>query len=246
MAEKRESFSARVESATTGGVAGRLWLSPTLRFRLLLPADAQPLPAELRCRPEGRTSRPVGQRESPDGFPAAEIVFQRGRPVRPPPHGRTALWEALAAVCRSDCSVSHGPSQRLTWGDYRVHWAHLERARVHGGPVPFHEEIRARSRHTQPRLGDRRGRSPGHQGCPTAGRRTAGAAGGVFFAPTQYAGAFLLLPDVLNWLATAENCFRDEYGSLCRGLLSSVFALGIGMPRIFPLDPMGGWGFAVL
>ena len=56
----------------------------------------------------------------------------------------------------------------------------------------------------------------------------------------------MLLPDVLNWLATAENCFRDEYGSLCRGLLSSVFALVIGMPRIFHLDQMEDLGFAIL
>jgi hypothetical protein len=56
----------------------------------------------------------------------------------------------------------------------------------------------------------------------------------------------LLLPDVLNWLATAKNCFRDEYGSLCRGLLSSVFALVIGMPRIFHLDQMEDLGFALL
>ena len=35
MAEERESSSTRVESATIGGVAGRLWVSPALRPRLL-------------------------------------------------------------------------------------------------------------------------------------------------------------------------------------------------------------------
>jgi hypothetical protein len=31
----------------------------------------------------------------------------------------------------------------------------------------------------------------------------------VFFAPTHYAGAFLLLPQALDWLTTAEACFED-------------------------------------
>ena len=55
---------------------------------------------------------------------------------------------------------------------------------------------------------------------------------------TQYAGAFLLMPPALDWLATAEDCFADDYGSLRQGLLTSVFALVIGMERIFHLDEM--------
>jgi hypothetical protein len=54
------------------------------------------------------------------------------------------------------------------------------------------------------------------------------------------------LPDALDWLATAEDCFRDDYGSLTRGLLTSVFALVVGMPRIFHLDQMEDLGFALL
>jgi len=68
----------------------------------------------------------------------------------------------------------------------------------------------------------------------------------IFFAPTQYAGAFLLLPAALNWLATAQECFADEYGSLQRGLLTSVFALVVGLQRVFHLDQMEDPGFALL
>jgi hypothetical protein len=50
----------------------------------------------------------------------------------------------------------------------------------------------------------------------------------------------------LNWLHIAEGCFADPYGSLCRGLLTSVFAPVIGLKRIFHLDQMADLGFAVL
>jgi hypothetical protein len=51
---------------------------------------------------------------------------------------------------------------------------------------------------------------------------------------------------VLKWLSIAEECFADEYGSLRRGLLTSVFAILIGMERIFHLDQMEDRGFAFL
>jgi hypothetical protein len=54
------------------------------------------------------------------------------------------------------------------------------------------------------------------------------------------------LPTALNWLAVAQECFDDEYGSLCRGLLTSVFAPVIDMERIFHLDQMEDSGFALL
>ena len=50
----------------------------------------------------------------------------------------------------------------------------------------------------------------------------------------------------MNWLATARECFQDEYGSLQRGLLTSVFGLVVGMPRVFHLDEMEDLGFALL
>ena len=67
-----------------------------------------------------------------------------------------------------------------------------------------------------------------------------------FFGPTQYAGAFLMLPTALNWLRTAEDCFDDAYGSLRRGFLTSTFSLVVGLPRIFHLQEMEDRGFALL
>jgi hypothetical protein len=50
----------------------------------------------------------------------------------------------------------------------------------------------------------------------------------------------------LDWLATAQDCFADEYGTLRRGLLTSVFAPVVGLKRMFHLDEMEDKGFAVL
>ena len=52
------------------------------------------------------------------------------------------------------------------------------------------------------------------------------------------------MPPALNWLATAEDCFADDEGSLRQGLLTSVFSLVIGMERVFHLDAMEDLGFA--
>jgi hypothetical protein len=54
------------------------------------------------------------------------------------------------------------------------------------------------------------------------------------------------MPSALDWLAKAEHCFADEYGSLRQGLLTSVFSLVVGMQRIFHLDEMEDPGFARL
>ena len=52
------------------------------------------------------------------------------------------------------------------------------------------------------------------------------------------------MPSALNWLATAEECFADESGSLRQGLLTSIFSSVIGMKRIFHLDEMEDDGLA--
>jgi hypothetical protein len=54
-----------------------------------------------------------------------------------------------------------------------------------------------------------------------------------------------MLP-ALDWLATARACFADECGGFQRGLLTSVFALVVGLERIFHLDEMNDVGFALL
>jgi hypothetical protein len=54
------------------------------------------------------------------------------------------------------------------------------------------------------------------------------------------------MPAALDWLATAEQCFVDDYGSLRQGLLTSVFSLLVGLERVFHLDDMEDPGFARL
>jgi hypothetical protein len=54
------------------------------------------------------------------------------------------------------------------------------------------------------------------------------------------------MPQALDWLATAEQCFADDYGTLQQGLLTSVFSLVVGLERIFHLDEMEDPGFARL
>jgi hypothetical protein len=55
-----------------------------------------------------------------------------------------------------------------------------------------------------------------------------------------------MLPAALDWLRVAEECFDDEYGSLTRGLLTSVAMLVVGVERVFHLDEMEDLGFALL
>lgn len=54
------------------------------------------------------------------------------------------------------------------------------------------------------------------------------------------------MPAALGWLATAEQCFADDYGSLRQGFLTSVFSLVVGVERVFHLDDMEDPGFARL
>jgi hypothetical protein len=50
----------------------------------------------------------------------------------------------------------------------------------------------------------------------------------------------------LNWLTSAQECFRDDYGALREGLLTSVFSLIVGIERMFHLDEVEDVGFALL
>jgi hypothetical protein len=51
------------------------------------------------------------------------------------------------------------------------------------------------------------------------------------------------MPAALGWLATARDCFADECGTLPRGLLTSAFALVVGLERVFHLDERNDVGF---
>jgi hypothetical protein len=55
-----------------------------------------------------------------------------------------------------------------------------------------------------------------------------------------------MLGEALGWLATARQCFADECGTLTRGLLTSAFALVVGLERMWHLDDMEDLGFALL
>jgi hypothetical protein len=55
-----------------------------------------------------------------------------------------------------------------------------------------------------------------------------------------------MLGPALRWLSIAQECFADPYRSLTRGLLTSVFALVIGLERIYHLDAMDDGGLALL
>ena len=54
------------------------------------------------------------------------------------------------------------------------------------------------------------------------------------------------MPQVLAWWRVAQQCFSDEYGSLQRGFLTSVFMLICGIERVFHLDEIDDPGFALL
>jgi hypothetical protein len=55
-----------------------------------------------------------------------------------------------------------------------------------------------------------------------------------------------MLGEPLKWLAAAQECCADDYGSLTRGLLTSVFAPLVGLERLWHLDEMEDRGFALL
>jgi hypothetical protein len=55
-----------------------------------------------------------------------------------------------------------------------------------------------------------------------------------------------MLGEALGWLAVAQQCFADAYGTLTRGLLTSAFAPVVGLERLWHLDEMEDVGFALL
>ena len=65
-------------------------------------------------------------------------------------------------------------------------------------------------------------------------------------SPTAYCRAFPLVPEVLRWWDIASECLSDDYGSLRRGFLTSIFMLVVGMQRVFHLEQMDDPGFALL
>ena len=128
-------------------VAVRLCLSATLRQRLLFQPAAQPFSAALRLRTQGRADRPPGRLQPADRLPSARRLVQGGHPGSPPPHGRPAPRQAAATLCRPYRRIHADPWRRHPLRHPRLHRPHLGRTRVHGGLVPFLQEVRPRSRH---------------------------------------------------------------------------------------------------
>lgn len=54
------------------------------------------------------------------------------------------------------------------------------------------------------------------------------------------------MPQVLDWWRIAQQCFSDDYGSLERGFLTSIFMLIVGIERVFHLEQIDDPGFALL
>jgi hypothetical protein len=52
--------------------------------------------------------------------------------------------------------------------------------------------------------------------------------------------------EALDWLDTARDCMSDPFGTMTRGLLTSIFAPIVGLERIWHLDEMEDLGFALL
>jgi hypothetical protein len=54
------------------------------------------------------------------------------------------------------------------------------------------------------------------------------------------------MPQVLPWWQIAQQCFSDDYGSLRRGFLTSLFMLVCDIERVFHLEDMNDLGFGLL
>src|SRR6266571_6319106 len=254
----RRTLDGRADRGLAGGVS----LPPAGRYGLLLNAVAQPLSPALRFRCPSRPNCPFAVYQPPDGFATARTHLQGSHSDGAPSHGRATPRQTVTTLRRTHCRVRPDPSRRQPLRYARLHRTHLGRACLNRRTPQVPQEIWPRS--SQPRgsdghpRGQRRGRRrTGRFGtsacypCRTDGGGAAWPAGPaagapLFVAPTHYAGAFLLMPQALQWLQTAQACFSDDYGSLDRGLLTSVFALVTGLQRIFHLDEMADVGFALL
>src|SRR5207244_1758197 len=150
--------------------------------------------------------------------------------------------QTVATLRRPHCRVRPVPSQRQPTRYPRLYRTDFRRACFDGGSAPFPQEVWPRSSQSRGSAGRTWGvcTSACHS-CRTPGGAAAWPTGTIagaplLVAPTQYAGAFLLMPQALQWLQTAQACRSDDYDSLERGLLTSVFGLVTGLRRIFHLD----------
>src|SRR6516165_9396005 len=250
------SVGAEFDVRAIGGLAQRVPLPGKLQRRLLFHAHSQPLLAPRQHRTQGDPDCSAAEAEPPHRFPPARMLLQTNHPVGSSPDGRPCLWQAAAALRRPDPGVYAQPAPGQPLRSARLHRAHLEGAGLHRGLASFSQEVWAGPSQSHGCLSgcvpaDRN--RPGYVLDPAGGRPDdrSGRAGArtaspFFLAATHYAGAFLFLPQALNWLTIAQDCFADEFGSLRQGLLTSVFGLVIGLERVFHLEEMEDVGFALL
>ena len=102
----------RLTAEQRGLLQARLCLPATLRRRLLFQPSAQPFPAALRLRTQGRSDRPLGRHQPAHGLAAARRLFQGGDSGGAPPHGRPAPRQTAAALCRPHRRVHPDPCRR--------------------------------------------------------------------------------------------------------------------------------------
>lgn len=200
MAAEREDREGKAHSGASRGAGGRISLLGAMRLRLLLGATVESFSLALSGGIEGRPGSPLGKRQSFYGVAAAGALLEGSCPGGPPSHGGAIPREALAPIRWTDRPVSDYPSEGFAIGYPRLHRGHLGGSRIHGGFVEVPEEVRAGSGAAKPGLQVREclRRRCSHRGERGAGGRDAFALGRIFFAPTHYAGAFLLLPECSN------------------------------------------------
>ena len=147
----------------------------------------------------------------------------------------------------------HPDATRADLIDFIEH--NLRRTGLAGRSLQVPQEVRPRSNCPGTRqrgAGRSRRHAPGRHAAARSAdgvaRRGAGHPAGapLLLGRTQYAGAFLMLGEPLQWLDAARECFADHYGTLTRGLLTSAFAPIVGLERIWHLDEMEDLGFALL
>ena len=232
-----------------------LSLPPTPRHRLLLHPPAQPFPAPLRHRPQGRPDRPPARHQPAHRLAPARPLLQGGHPAGPPPHGRPALRQTPAALRRPHRRVPPRPTPTPPAPTARLHRATFGVRVSTRRPAPLPQEVRPRSRSRGRGRPDRRGgrRSPAADAAPGAAAARRRAAGPPPLAAPLFFGTHAVrrrLPaDAARpWTGwpRPRTASPTTFGSLRRGLLTSVFALVVGLERIFHLDQMEDPGFAVL
>src|SRR5260221_56666 len=249
-----------LDSRADRGLAVGVLLPAGGRHGLLFDADTRPLPSACWHRYPSGLDCSLAVDQPADGFAATRTRFEGSHSSSASSYGRSTPRQTVATLCRTHCRVRPGAPQRQPFRYARIHRTHLGRACLHGGTLQVPQEVWPRS--SQPRGSARlhqrcrRARTgsvatSACHSCRTPGGAAAWPAGTIagaplFVAPTQFAGAFLLMPQALEWLQTAQACFSDDYDSLDRGLLTSVFGLVTGLERIFHLDDMEDRGFALL